>query len=80
MTIDPRWGVYFSVIMLVVSALGVCGTQFTTLFGPDMSTKILAGLAVLNAVNGAVNTVLHMIPSKSGAANEFALGPAAPPK
>jgi len=29
-------------------------------------------------VGNAVNAVLHAIPSKPGAANEFPLGPAAP--
>jgi hypothetical protein len=75
MTIDPRVGFYFSIVMAIMSALGICGTQLTTLFGDTESAKILAGLAVLNAVNGAVNAILHAIPSKPGAANEFPLGP-----
>lgn len=75
MTIDPRVGFWFSIVMAIVSALGVCGTQLTTLFGDAMANKILAGIVVLNAVNGAINAILHAIPSKPGSANEFPLGP-----
>ncbi len=75
MTIDPRIGFYFSIAMAVISALGVGGTYFTTLFGADTANKILAGLALLNAINGSVNAILHAIPSKANAANEFPLGP-----
>lgn len=75
MTVDPRVGFWFSIVMAIVSALGVCGTQFTTLFGEAMSNKILAGIVVLNAINGALNAILHAIPSKPGASAEFPLGP-----
>jgi len=78
MTLNPLWGAAFSICMLIVSTLGAAGAYFTTLFGETSSVKILAGLAILNIVNNAINTVLHMIPSKPGAANEFPLGPSAP--
>ena len=75
MTLDPRYGFYFSIIMAVISALGLCSTQLTTLFGPEMSAKVLAGLVVLNAINSAINAILHAIPSKPNSDNEFPLGP-----
>lgn len=75
MTIDPRFGFWFSIVMTVVSTLGVCGAYFTTLFGDSTSAKILAGLAILNAINSAINAILHAIPAKANSANEFALGP-----
>jgi hypothetical protein len=78
MTLNPIYGIVFSVCMLIVSALGAAGAYFTTLFGEAASVKILAGLAILNIVNNAINAVLHMIPSKAGAASEFPLGPSAP--
>lgn len=75
MTIDPRVGFWFSVVMAIVSALGICGTQLTTLFGDVMANKVLAAIVVLNVVNSAINAILHAIPAKPGAASEFALGP-----
>lgn len=79
MTIDPRFGFWFSIVMAVVSALGICGTQLTTLFGDIMANKILAAIVMLNVVNSAINAILHAIPSKPGSANEFPLGPKAVP-
>lgn len=79
MTIDPRFGFWFSIVMAVVSALGICGTQLTTLFGDIMANKILAAIVMLNVVNSAINAILHAIPSKPGSANEFPLGPKAIP-
>ena len=79
MTVDPRVGFWFSIVMAIVSALGICGTQLTTLFGDVMANKILAAIVMLNVVNSAINAILHAIPSKPGAANEFPLGPKAVP-
>jgi hypothetical protein len=79
MTIDPRFGFWFSIVMAIVSALGICGTQLTTLFGDIMANKILAAIVMLNVINSAINAILHAIPSKPNAANEFALGPKAVP-
>lgn len=78
MTIDPRVGFWFSIVMAIVSALGICGTQLTTLFGDVMANKILAAIVMLNVINSAINAILHAIPSKPGAANEFPLGPSVP--
>lgn len=75
MTLNPMWGVAFSLVMVIVSALGTAGAYFTTLFGESTSSKIIATVAILNVVNGAVNGILHMIPSKPGAADQFPLGP-----
>lgn len=75
MTIDPRVGFYFSIAMTIVATLGVCGAYFTTLFGAHTSEMILAGLAILNAINSAINAILHAIPAKADSAREFPLGP-----
>jgi len=75
MTINPRIGVWLSIIAMIVSALVLCGAEFTTLFGSVATAKILAGLGVINAVINGVNGVLHMIPSKPGAMDQFALAP-----
>lgn len=80
MTVDPRVGFWFSIVMAIVSALGICGTQLTTLFGDVMANKILAAIVMLNVINGAINAILHAIPAKAGApASEFPLGPKAVP-
>lgn len=77
MTINPKWGMWISLIAFVISALLLCGTEFTTLFGAAAELKILAALGIANAVINGLNGVLHMIPSQSGpaAAAEFPLGP-----
>lgn len=78
-TIDPRIGIYLSLIAAVVSVLVLCGAEFTTLFGSVATGKILAGLGIVNAVINGVNGVLHMIPSASTpeALSKFPLGPKA---
>lgn len=78
MTIDPRIGFYLSIVLAVISFLAGAGTQFTTLFGEHTANIILSVCVLLLGVGNAVNAVLHAIPSKPGAANEFPLGPAAP--
>lgn len=77
MTINPRIGVWLSIIAAVVSVLVLCGAEFTTLFGAIATNKILAGLGIINAVINGINGVLHMIPSQTGAlgAAQFPLGP-----
>lgn len=77
MTIDPRWGMWISILAAIGSVLVLCGTEFTTLFGLNNTTQILAALGIINAVINSVNGVLHMIPSEKGplAAKAFPLGP-----
>lgn len=77
MTIDPRWGMWISVVGVIASVLVLCGAEFTTLFGSADTNKILAALSIVNAVINGVNGVLHMIPSAPGpaAAKLFLLGP-----
>ena len=79
MTVDPRYGFYLSIALAIIGALGVSTTQLTDLFGPDAAKRIIAGVALLLAAGNGVNAILHAIPSKPGAANEFPLGPT-PPK
>lgn len=78
MTIDPRVGFYLSIALAVIGALAGASTQLTTIFGPQTAAVILAFAVLLLTAGNAVNAVLHAIPSKPGAANEFPLGPKAP--
>jgi hypothetical protein len=80
MTISPKYGIWISIIAAIMSALVLCGSQFTTIFGDVATAKILASLAILNTIINGVNAVLHMIPSQRGpvGAAEFPLGPATP--
>lgn len=80
MTIDPRIGMWLSIVAAIVSALVAGGAEFTDIFGPDRAKAILAFLGIINAVINAVNAALHAIPSQSGpvAAKQFLLGPKAP--
>lgn len=75
MTINPKVGMWVSIIAAIVSALLLSGAEFTTIFGAGNTEKILAGLGIINAIINGANAVLHMIPSQSGAAAEFPLGP-----
>lgn len=79
MTIDPRVGFYLSIFLAVVGFLAGAGTQLTTLFGEHTANVVLAVVVLILGMGNAVNAVLHAIPSKPGAANEFPLGPKANP-
>ena len=79
MIVNPKWGMWLSIIAAVVSVLVLCGAEFTTLFGSIATSKILAGLGIVNAVINGINGVLHMIPGSApttvAGANQFPLGP-----
>ena len=77
MTLDPRIGFYFSILLAIFTAMAALGTQYTTLFGEATADKILAGMAILNAIGGAVNAILHAIPSGNTPADQakFMFGP-----
>lgn len=81
MTINPKWGMWISAAAAIISALLLCGAEFTTLFGSIATGKILAALGIFNTIINGANAVLHMIPSQSGpsGAAQFPLGPAAKP-
>lgn len=78
MTIDPRWGMWLSIILAIIGALAGASTQLTTIFGEHTASVVLAVAVLLLTVGNAVNAVLHAIPSQSGPAGaaQFALGPA----
>jgi uncharacterized membrane protein HdeD (DUF308 family) len=76
MTIDPRWGMWISIIAAILSFLVGAGATFTDLFGPEVSKTIVGVAVLLNGVINAINAVLHAVPSKPGAFNEFPLAPA----
>ena len=79
MTVTPKLGMWMSIVAAVVSGLLLCGTELTTLFGPDNTGKILAALGIVNTVINGANAFLHMIPATtpptSAAAAQFPLGP-----
>jgi hypothetical protein len=77
MTINPKWGMWISIVAAIVSGLLLCGAEFTTIFGADNTGKILAALGILNTIINGANAVLHMIPSQTGPAGaaQFPLGP-----
>ena len=79
MTIDPRVGMWLSVVLAIMGFLGGAGSQFTDLgLSPATVKALLAGDALLLGIGNAINAVLHAIPSKPGATNEFPLGPKTP--
>jgi hypothetical protein len=77
MTIDPRVGMWLSIVLTTIAVLTTAGTQLTTLFGQSAATLILAACVILMGIGNAVNAVLHAIPSVSGpqAAAQFSSRP-----
>lgn len=77
MTINPKWGMWLSIILAIIGAFAGASTQLTTIFGEHTATVILAVAVLLLTVGNAVNAVLHAIPSQSGTAGaaQFPLGP-----
>ena len=79
MTISPKWGFWLSIGAAIISALLLCTTQFTTLFGQHTADQINAGIIIVNAIINGVNAVLHAIPAAAPAtsteAAKFPLGP-----
>jgi hypothetical protein len=77
MTINPKWGMWVSIAAAIISALLLCGAEFTTIFGATVDAQILAALGIFNAIINGANAVLHMIPSQTGPAGaaQFPLGP-----
>ncbi len=78
MTIDPRIGLWLSIVAAVVSALVAGGAEFTTIFGDQNGKMILAILGLVNTVINGINAVLHAIPAQSpgpAGAGKFPLGP-----
>lgn len=76
MTIDPRVGVFLSVALAVLAFLGGATSELTDLGLTAAQVKaVVAGDLLLLGVGNAINSVLHMIPSKPGATNQFYLGP-----
>jgi uncharacterized protein YaaW (UPF0174 family) len=77
MTINPKIGMYLSIVLAVIAVLAGGSTQLTTLFGEHTANAILAVSVLLLGAGNAVNAVLHAIPSQSGpvGAAEFPLGP-----
>ncbi len=78
MTIDPRVGFYLSIALAVIGVLASSATQLTTIFGEHTTSVILAITTLIMTAGNAMNAVLHAMPSKPGAANEFPLGPKPP--
>lgn len=80
MILNPKWGMWISIIAAIVSGLLLCGAEFTTILGPTDTGKLLAGLGIVNTIINAANAVFHMIPASApttiAAADKFPLGPA----
>ena len=77
MTIDPRVGFWMSIALAILAFLTGAGATLTDLFGEHTGKIILSVVVLLLGVGNSVNAVLHAIPSKPGALNEFPLGPKA---
>ena len=78
MTVDPRIGMWLSIVLALVGVIASSATQLTTIFGEHTTAIIMAVTTLAMTAGNAVNAVLHAIPSKPGATNEFPLGPKPP--
>lgn len=75
MTIDPRIGMWVSIISAILMFLTGASASLTDLFDPVIAKKIVAGATFFGGLIASVNAVLHAIPSLPGATKEFLLGP-----
>lgn len=77
MTIDPRVGMWLSILLALIGVLASSATQLTTIFGEHTTSVILAITTLLMTAGNAINAVLHAIPSQNtpDAAKQFPLGP-----
>jgi hypothetical protein len=75
MTIDPRVGLWISVVAAVLMFTAGASSTLTDLFDVHTAKVIVAGSTFFGGIISAVNAVLHAIPSKAGATEEFPLGP-----
>jgi phosphosulfolactate phosphohydrolase-like enzyme len=78
MTINPKWGMWLSIILALGGALTGLGASFADLgLSPGEVKAVLAGDTIVLTLGNAVNAVLHMIPSQNGPAGaaQFPLGP-----
>lgn len=73
MTIDPRIGLWLSLVAAVLSFLVGASATMTDLFGADHAKTIIGVTVLLNGVINAVNAVLHAIPSQPNRFDEFPL-------
>jgi hypothetical protein len=76
-TIDPRIGMWISIIAAIILFLASATTQLTDVFGPAVAQTISSVCVLLGGIISAVNAVLHMIPAQKGplGAAQFPLGP-----
>jgi hypothetical protein len=77
MTLNPKWGIYLSLISAFLIFTAGASTQLTDLFSPEIAHKIVSACIYFGGAIAAINGVLHMIPSQTGAAAaaQFPLGP-----
>lgn len=78
MTIDPKVGMWLSIILALAGALTGLSASFADLgLSPAEVKGILAADTIAMTLGNAINAVLHMIPSQSGPAGaaQFPLGP-----
>lgn len=75
MTLDPRIGMWISIVASVLAFVGASTAELTSIFDAHTANVIVGVSAFVGGVINAVNAVLHAIPSQSGAAAQFLLGP-----
>ena len=78
MTLDPRVSMWLNIICAVLIFTAGAGATLTDLFDAHTSKVIVAGCVYLGGLLSAANGVLHAIPSRAGASEQFPLGPSAP--
>ena len=72
MTLDPRWSIYLNLAM--VALIGVGGYLATNTAFMNTKAGMVTALVIGCAIAG-INAILHAVPSKPGATEQFPLGP-----
>ena len=77
MTLDPRVGMWISIIAAILMFTAGASAELTNIFSAAAAAKIVAASTFLGGIISAINAILHAIPSQSGpqGAAQFPLGP-----
>ena len=81
MTLNPRVGMWISIVAALLMFTAGAGAELTTIFSTAVANEIVAICVFFGGAISAANAVLHMIPSGSSpqALAQFPLGPPAIP-
>jgi uncharacterized membrane protein len=73
MTVDPKVGMWLSVLAAIILFLAAAPASLADVFGAVPAGKIVSIATLSGGIISAVNAVLHVIPAPAG--TKYMLGP-----